>query len=115
MLHNRIVEPAASHVLSLGRRVDATSAPGLEAECCALLENNELRLVVLDMSDLEYISSAGLKVILFLAQSLRPRQGEVRFVALKPQVRDIFSMSGFMSLFQEYSSVASALDARAPG
>lgn len=108
-----VVYALSEHVvLKLGRRIDATSAPNLESECTVLLENTSLRLIIIDMEDTEYISSAGLKVILFMAQTLRPRQGEVCFVALKSQVQDIFTMSGFMSLFQAFPSVAEAVEQR---
>lgn len=108
-------EQPSYSIIKMGRRVDAASAPELEAECSARLENMSLRLIILDMSELDYISSAGLKVILFIAQSLRARQGEVRFVSLKPQVHEIFSMSGFMSFFQEFSSVADAMSMNTSG
>lgn len=91
--------------------MDATAAPAFEDQCRALLEDSPPCLVVLDMGALDYISSAGLKVILFLAQSLRERGGEVRFAAMKSQVRELMDISGFLSLFRAFPTPGAALSA----
>lgn len=104
------MDDTSSRCLKLPRRVDATTAAVFEDQCRALLEPSPPCLVVLDMGELDYISSAGLKVILFLAQSLRERRGEVRFAAMKSQVRELMDISGFMTLFQEFSTPDAAMN-----
>ena len=56
--------------------------------------------VTLDCSQLEYISSAGLGVLLKTQKRLLASSGKLRLVGLKPHLRDIFTYSGFDQLFE---------------
>jgi anti-anti-sigma factor len=55
--------------------------------------------VTLDCSQLEYISSAGLGVLLKTQKRLIASAGKLRLAGLKPHMRDIFTYSGFDKLF----------------
>lgn len=55
----------------------------------------EQSAIVMDLSDLSYISSAGLRVILLLAKKLRGRQAELMLCALGDSIKDVFEISGF--------------------
>jgi anti-anti-sigma regulatory factor len=61
------------------------------------LEGEENRLLF-DLSDLEYLSSGGLRVILSAAKEIRRRDGKVALAALKQYVYEIFDVSGFTSM-----------------
>ena len=52
----------------------------------------------MDMKELEYISSAGLRVLMIL-QKEKPKEGELSLCRLKPAVREIFETTGFDQLF----------------
>ena len=56
--------------------------------------------VTLDCSQLEYISSAGLGVLLKTQKRLLASAGKLRLTGLKPHLRDIFTYSGFDQLFE---------------
>ena len=56
--------------------------------------------MTLDCSELEYISSAGLGVLLKTQKRLLATGGKLRLVGLKPHLRDIFTYSGFDQLFE---------------
>ena len=56
--------------------------------------------VTLDCSGLEYISSAGLGVLLKTQKRLMAADGKLRLSGLKPHLRDIFTYSGFDQLFE---------------
>ena len=56
--------------------------------------------VTLDCGQLEYISSAGLGVLLKTQKRLMASSGKLRIVGLKPHLRDIFTYSGFDQLFE---------------
>jgi anti-sigma B factor antagonist len=56
--------------------------------------------VVLDCSQLEYISSAGLGVLLKTQKRLMASSGKLQLTGLKPHLRDIFTYSGFDQLFE---------------
>ena len=94
-------------VVAVSGRLDALTAPAFEAEARKLLEQGA-RAIILDMSDLEFVSSAGLRAILTLAKSLRSAQGEVRFAGLRPAVQEVFAISGFTSLFPIHRTLEEA-------
>jgi len=70
--------------------------------------------VVLDLSRLEYVSSAGLRVLMIAAKDVRPRKGRLVAVALQPVVREIFEISRFTLVFDIFDSVQDALRAISP-
>ena len=70
--------------------------------------------VVLDLSRLEYVSSAGLRVLMIAAKDVRARKGKLVAVALQPVVREIFEISRFTLVFDVFDSVQDALRALSP-
>lgn len=84
-------------------RMDAVTAPEFEQECERLIQSGELKMVA-DMSALEYISSAGLRSILATAKKLKGQQGEIRFCGLEGMVEEVFSISGFSSMFPVFDT-----------
>lgn len=76
-------------------RLDTTTAPELEAELkCSLGENEEL---IFDFSKLEYISSAGLRVLL-AAQKAMNKQGKMLIQNVNESVMEIFEITGFTNI-----------------
>ena len=70
--------------------------------------------VVLDLSQLEYISSAGLRVLILAAREVRARRGKLLAVALQPVVREIFEISKFTLVFVIFDTLQDALRAISP-
>jgi anti-anti-sigma factor len=70
--------------------------------------------VVLDLSRLEYVSSAGLRVLMIAAKDVRIRKGTLVAVALQPVVREIFEISRFTLVFEIFDSVQDAMRAVSP-
>lgn len=79
-------------------RLDSSSSPELERLLTEQLDAGSQRLV-LDFSDLEYISSAGLRVVLLAGKKLRASKGKMVLASLQDMVREVFDMSGFLALF----------------
>ena len=96
-------------VLAVSGRLDALTAPAFEAEVRKLLDAGIHSLIV-DLTDLVFVSSAGLRGILALAKGLRAINGEIRFAGLQPAVQEVFVISGFTSLFKLYPTVADAAE-----
>lgn len=75
--------------------------------------------LILDLSEAEYVSSVGLKVILELGKRLKEEDGTLSLVCTQPLVREIFEASGFTMLFGVYGTVEEAqeegLNHRLPG
>jgi len=85
-------------VISVTGRMDAVTAPEFEQECNKWIDEGE-RLLIIDLGGLEYISSAGLRSILATAKKLKAEQGQIRFCNLNGMVQEVFSISGFSSMF----------------
>ena len=79
-------------------RVDSTTSSELDARLAALHAAGCRRLVV-DFSAVEYISSAGLRVMLGLAKRAKDTGGRAALCALDPTVRQVFDLAGFTALF----------------
>ncbi len=80
--------------IALEGRLDTTTAPELEAEVKELGGVTEL---VFDMASLEYISSAGLRVLL-AAQKTMNKQGSMLIRGASEDIKDIFDVTGFSDI-----------------
>lgn len=76
-------------------RLDTTTAPSLEAELKEKISDNTL--VVLDFAKLEYISSAGLRVIL-ATQKIMNKQGKMVIKNVNEMVMSVFEVTGFTDI-----------------
>lgn len=82
-------------IIELAGRLDTTTAPELEKAINA--EGEELKSLVLDFNGVDYISSAGLRVLL-TAQKKMNAQGSMELVGVSEAVMDIFEMTGFADI-----------------
>lgn len=76
--------------VQLDGRLDTVTSPILEKE----LDLNEVRELIFDLSGLQYISSAGLRVLL-ICQKQMNKQGRMAVKNVKPEILEIFEMTGF--------------------
>ena len=81
--------------LALTGRLDTTTAPELEQELRSELDG--VRTLTLDFSALDYISSAGLRVLLS-AQKVMNRQGEMKLCGVNETIAEIFDITGFSDI-----------------
>ena len=84
--------------LALSGRLDTTTAPELEA---CIKENliGDINNMVVDMKDLEYIASAGLRVLLF-AQKTVSTNGELVIRNVRPEIMEVLEMTGFTDILK---------------
>lgn len=82
-------------LISLKGRLDTTTAPQLEAELKSSLNN--IKELVFDLSELEYISSAGLRVLLS-AQKVMNSQGSMKITNVVPEIMEVFEITGFTDI-----------------
>ena len=97
-------------VLELEGRMDATSTAEFDTVAHARLGQGA-RYIVVDMSRLEYISSAGLRSVLGLARAVRGAAGGLAFCGLQPMVAEVFRISGFSGILTVCESREAALAA----
>ncbi|MBQ9420322.1 MAG: anti-sigma factor antagonist [Lachnospiraceae bacterium] len=81
-------------VIGLIGRIDSNNAPAVEAEIQQALGSTERDELVIDAEELEYISSAGLRVILHL----RKTHKELSIINVKPEVYEVLDMTGFTEM-----------------
>ena len=103
-------------VVTVDGRVDYVNAEEFKTALMPYLTNGTTggNQVVLDLSRLEYISSAGLRVLMIAAREAKAKQGKLIAVALQPVVREIFEISKFTLVFQLFDSVQDALQQVSP-
>jgi anti-anti-sigma factor len=97
-------------IVRLVGRLDSGAARSAEDGFNAVLAGGTPRLAV-DMSGLDYISSAGLRVLLVMAKKVQQAKGKVALYGLVPNVREVFAVSGFDTIFSIQPDSAAALAA----
>src|SRR5256885_7539294 len=97
-------------LIKLAGRLDSGSARSAEDGFNAALGSGTPRLAI-DMSRLEYISSAGLRVLLVVAKKVQQAKGKMVLFRLVPNVREVFSVSGFDKIFAIQSDADAAVAA----
>ena len=95
-------------VISISGRLDGVTAPDYETQIRAIIDNGSTRLVV-DFERIDYISSAGLRSLLMMAKLLKAQNGQVCLANVTGNVKSVFDMSGFNSLFKMEDSISKAV------
>ena len=80
--------------LKTPKKIDAVSAPKLDAQLKALIESGETEIIV-DMADTTYISSVGLRAFGFAQKKMNKLQGSMLLRNVQPCIREIFEITGF--------------------
>jgi anti-anti-sigma factor len=100
-IHNGVL------VLKPHKRMDYLTAPSFEEQSVAFLANGHNKIVV-DCSALDYLSSAGLRVLLILAKKAKSAGGAMVFCSAGNTVKDVLEVSGFGSLLGIYTGAEEA-------
>ena len=83
-------------VLDLEGRLDTTTAPQLENELKVSLY--DIRELTLDMENLEYLSSAGLRVLLAAQKQMQKQKAEMVVVNVNEIIMEVFEVTGFVDI-----------------
>ncbi|MGN0915538.1 MAG: STAS domain-containing protein [Succinivibrio sp.] len=94
-------------LITITGRVDATNAPDLDTQLEELLVQ-EKRAVLVDLSGVEYMSSAGLRSILKLAKHCQANNMFLGCYSLQPNVSEVFRISGFSTIIKLFDNLESA-------
>ena len=84
--------------LEITGRLDTTTAPNLESVINELYKDS--KELVLDMSEIEYISSAGVRVLLEAYKKMKSNQGIMRIEKANEIVLEVFKMTGLYNMIQ---------------
>ena len=92
----KIIEDGKPTVFALVGRLDTNTSPQLEEFANELFENGKLDIIV-DMTECDFVSSAGLRVIVAM-QKRATAGGSLVFRNVVPDVMDVFEMTGFSKI-----------------
>lgn len=96
--------------VTVAGRLDAASAAAFDSAVEGLPASEPPARILIDLSKLEFISSAGLRCLLTLGKACRASGTPLAFCSLTPMVADVFKISGFTSIFSVFSSSEEALE-----
>ncbi len=97
-------------VLAIDGRLDSIGAPQLEEQLNTLIQTGQEK-VLIDMTAMDYVSSAGLRVLLSGVKKIKKESGEFALCGLNESAQDVFEVSGFSEIFTIYESNQTALEA----
>ncbi len=95
-------------VLRIEGRLDAPSSPTLEKKIHSLLEEDHLFLV-LDFSQIDYLSSAGMRLLLSTTKKLKAKGGSLALFSIVEEVMEIIKLAGFEKILNIFKTEQEAL------
>lgn len=95
-------------VVSLAGQIDSTASKEFEEELVAIIDRG-INTMIIDFLNVKFISSAGLRVLLLAAKKVKPYNGKVVLCNLAKDVKEVFDISGFSSIFTIYDTTEEAL------
>jgi anti-sigma B factor antagonist/stage II sporulation protein AA (anti-sigma F factor antagonist) len=107
-LHIQLEEIEHRVILRIDGRIDAASAPILERKISSLIDENHHHLI-LDFLKVDYLSSAGMRVLLSASKKLKSKKGELVLFSVAEDVSDVIKMAGFDKILHIVSSEKDAL------
>lgn len=96
-------------VFHLQGKLDHLTSPITQEKLTELIDQGGRKIVV-NFKNLDYISSAGLRVLLSTVKQLKNFGGEIRICSLNEIVEEVFDISGFATILKIFTSEAEALD-----
>jgi len=95
-------------VAHIDGRLDAPSAPTLEKTINSLIDDGKLKLV-LDFSKVDYLSSAGMRLLLSASKKAKSKGGNLVIFSVHDDVMDIIKLAGFDKILNIYKTEQEAL------
>ena len=94
-------------VVDIGGKLD-TNSSGDASDQLVKIVQGDIKQIVLNLDKLDYVSSAGLRVLLSTNKQLQSTSGLLRICNLNEVVKEIFDISGFSSIFSVYGTESEA-------
>jgi anti-anti-sigma factor len=95
-------------ILALSGKLDATTAKTFEEKIIGAINSGGQRLVV-DLSQTDFVSSAGLRVFFLAAKRLQGTDGKIVLCSMNDHVRHVFDLAGFSSILSIQGSREEAI------
>jgi len=105
-LHTKTLEDYL--VIEFDGRLDAVTADDVETQINGMINHGNKNLI-LDFSNLTFISSLGLRVVLATLKKIKALGGKLRVCNMNEEITEVFDISGFNAIFSIFDSLDSAL------
>lgn len=97
------------YIIEVEGKLDSKTSSQME-KCLVSAIDNGNKEIILDFTALDFISSAGLRVLLIGVKKLKLVNGKIVLVSVKDYIKEILEISGFHTLFQVYPNLEEALN-----
>jgi|SRR5689334_19415003 anti-anti-sigma factor len=103
-------------LIEIAGRIDHGTAPAFGSALLPHVEGctGETKKLLLDLGAVNYMSSAGLRVLMIAAKGCRKQSGKMALAGLQPTIKEIFKIGRFDMVLETFASVREALAAIAP-
>ena len=91
-------------IFHISGKLDSKNSLVLEEDLNKTIESGEIYLAI-DFEKLNYISSAGLRVLLSVAKTLNQQNGKVKLANLQNSVKEVFDLTGFTQIFEIFPNL----------
>ncbi|MCB9245334.1 MAG: STAS domain-containing protein [Flavobacteriales bacterium] len=105
-----IYEEQGVSIVHLSGNLDTNTSPPVEAKISNLLEEGTRKMVI-DLSETDYVSSAGLRIFLATAKKITANGGAVKLAGPNSVVKEILDISGFSTILDVRPDRADAIQA----
>ncbi len=95
-------------IIEIDGRLDTTNFSKLENEIMKHVDNGQIKFVI-DCTAMDYVSSSGLRVFLMALKKVKALDGKFLLCGLQENIREIFEISGFTTIFDIYKNQEEAL------
>lgn len=100
---------ATATIFALKGRLDSTSSTDVEKEIIQAI-NQGSKNIILDFSQLDYISSAGIRVLVHCHKEIEKKQGQIILISLPKPIENVLYITGFLPYFKVYEKESQALE-----
>jgi anti-sigma B factor antagonist len=95
-------------VVTVKGRVDSSNAGEFDKKLQDLINEGSAN-IILDMGEVEYMSSAGLRAVVSALREAKKKRGDVRLAAPSARVAEVFELAGLRPLFTTYDNLTTAV------
>lgn len=95
-------------VITIAGSIDSNTAPALQQQVMAA--TSETNKVIMDLSNVSFVSSAGLRVLLMVYRLVKSKSGKVILVGVSEEIEGVMSMTGFINFFVLTATLQEALN-----
>jgi len=91
-------------VIKVANRIDTSNYEEFSEKIQKFIDEGK-KFLVMDLNELEYISSSGLRIFLKILKSLREIEGDVILCCMNDKIKSVFEVSGFLTFFENEDSI----------